>query len=105
MAWGRKKVAAERAAIPAEVLAIIESAAMYTRPGGEAPRVIVQPEGWSGFICNPDSAERWICRAFPELTPQQVERAVNYLGALIRSYQREQQPKQKRSSWMNSWRD
>lgn len=107
MGWGSKKVAAERAAIPAEVLASIESAAMYIRPGADefTPRVIVQPEGWSGFICTTDSAERWISKAFPELTMQQTERAVRYLSALVRQHQTEiAKPAKRRKNWVQGWR-
>ncbi|GJH97098.1 hypothetical protein ECZC10_49460 [Escherichia coli] len=49
MWWGSKKVAAERAALPGEILAAIEGVAMYTRHGDENnPRIVVQPVGWSG---------------------------------------------------------
>lgn len=103
--WGSKKVAAEQAAIPADVLALIESAALYSRPGtDEQARIIVQPEGWSGFMFSEESAERWMARAFPELTAEQKNRAVNYLAALVRSHHRERQPKAKRTNWMNRWR-
>lgn len=103
--WGAKKVAAEQAAIPADVLALIESAAMYSRPGDEnQPRIIVQPEGWSGFIFSPEAAGKWMAKAFPELTEEQQTRAANYLAALVRSHHRESQPVRKRTNWMNRWR-
>ncbi|EOW0250680.1 TPA: hypothetical protein ME573_001799 [Klebsiella pneumoniae] len=104
MGWGIKKLAAERAALSGEVLAAIEGAAMYTRHGdAEAPRIIVQPAGYTGFIYSEEAAEKWVRRAFIELTPYQVERAVNYLASLVRSHYREQRPKQKRESWMNRY--
>ncbi|EIX1762579.1 hypothetical protein OP658_002902 [Cronobacter sakazakii] len=103
--WGAKKVAAEQAAIPAEVLAIIEGASLYTRPGTDnQARVIVQAEGWSGFMFSEESAERWLAKAFPELTEEQKTRAVNYLAALVRSHHRESQPERKRTNWVNRWR-
>ncbi|HGV3498271.1 TPA: hypothetical protein ACNGY8_003902 [Klebsiella michiganensis] len=105
MGWGAKKVAAERAAIPAEVLVSIETASMYTRPGDEnTPRVIVQPEGWGGFICNSDSAERWISKAFPYLNNEQKTSAVNYLGALVRQHHADTAKSAKRATnWVNRY--
>lgn len=104
MGWGIKKVAAERAALSGEVLAAIEGAAMYTRHGDdESPRIIVQPAGYIGFIYSDEAAEKWVRRAFIELTPHQVERAVNYLASLVREHHREQQPKRQRNNWVNRW--
>ena len=89
MWWGSKKAAAERAALPGEILAAIEGVAMYVRHGDEnTPRIVVQPVGWSGFIYSDDVAEKWIRKAYPELK---------------RSHYREQRPKQKRESWMNRY--
>ncbi|EFC4414093.1 MULTISPECIES: hypothetical protein [Enterobacterales] len=104
MIWGIKKVAAERAALSGEVLAAIEGAAMYVRHGNdEAPRVVVQPAGWSGFIYSDHAAEKWIRKAYPELTQHQIDRAVNYMASLVRTHYREQRPKPQRSSWMNRY--
>ncbi|MBY8670652.1 hypothetical protein [Escherichia coli] len=105
MRWGSKKVAAERAALPGEILAAIEGVAMYVRHGDEnTPRIVVQPVGWSGFLYSDEAAEKWIRRAYPELTQYQIERAVNYLASLVRTHHRESRPERKRSNWMNSWR-
>lgn len=104
MWWGSKKAAAERAALPGEILAAIEGVAMYVRHGDEnTPRIVVQPVGWSGFIYSDDAAEKWIRKAYPELKQYQIERTVNYLASLVRSHYREQRPKQKRESWMNRY--
>ena len=63
MWWGSKKAAAERAALPGEILAAIEGVAMYVRHGDEnTPRIVVQPVGWSGFIYSDDAAENGFAR-------------------------------------------
>ncbi|PYA04147.1 hypothetical protein DMW43_15945 [Serratia marcescens] len=105
MGWGKKKVAAERAAIPDEILASIEGAQFYTRNGdNDAPRIIVQPEGFGGFIFSDDSVDKWLKRAFPELTPRQMERAANYLASLVRSHFRESRRSQEKAkNWVNGW--
>lgn len=98
-------MAAERAALPGEVLAAIDSASMYVRHDNNLPRIIVQPEGWTGFIYSDDSAERWLNKAFPgQLNEQQKGSAVRYMAALVRNHHRESQPKRQRTNWMNRWR-
>ena len=78
---------------------------MYPRNGEDSqPRIIVQPAGWTGFIFSDEAAEKWLKRAFPELTPQQIERAVNYLAALVRSQFREDRSGQGKSkNWVTGW--
>lgn len=103
MGWGIKKVAAERAALSGEVLAAIEGAAMYTRHGNaEAPRIIVQPAGYTGFIYSEEAAEKWVRRAFIELTPYRGTRS-QLSRLLVREHHREHQPKRQRNSWVNRW--
>lgn len=102
MWWGTKKVAAERAALSGEVLASIEGCAMYTRPGDDdAPRIIVQPAGYTGFIYSNEAAEKWVRRAFIELTPHQVDRAVNYLASLVREHHRSNTKTPRRDKWID----
>mgnify|MGYP004451817093 FL=1 len=101
MWWGSKKVAARSAALPGETLAAIEGVAMYTRHGDENnPRIVVQPVGWSGFLYSDEAAEKWIRRAYPELTQYQIERAVNYLASLVRSHHRDSRSEAQRERWM-----
>lgn len=102
--WGERKRTAERAAVTGEVLVAIESASLFTRNDGDLPRMVVQPAGWSGFMYSEENVSRWLDRAFPgALTPEQKQRALNYMESLVRQHHRDSQPKARRESWVKRY--
>lgn len=86
-----RKQHAVNSALPAEVLAALDGAAIYARQPGEdgAPRVIVQPVGFGGFIYDSQAAADFVAAAFPELNDAQASRAARYIGSLVSSYLRQ----------------
>lgn len=92
-------------ALPSEVLAALDGAAIYARQPGEAPRVIVQPVGFGGFIYDRTTAADFVAAAFPELNDAQASRAARYIGSLVSSYlrQTEQDMAEPRRNWATNW--
>ncbi|MEX5449692.1 hypothetical protein [Stutzerimonas stutzeri] len=94
-------------ALPSEVLAALDGAAIYARQPGEdgAPRVIVQPVGFGGFIYDHTAAADFVAAAFPELNVAQASRAARYIGSLVSSYlrQTEQDMAEPRRNWATNW--
>ncbi|WP_313038241.1 hypothetical protein [Stutzerimonas nitrititolerans] len=94
-------------ALPVEVLAALDGAAIYARQPGEddAPRVIVQPVGFGGFIYDSQAAANFVEAAFPELNDAQTRRAVRYIGGLVGSFlrQAEQDMTEPRRNWATNW--
>ena len=96
---------AVNSALPAEVLAALDGAAIYARQPGEEPRVIVQPVGFGGFIYDSQAAADFVAAAFPELNDAQASRAARYIGSLVSSYlrQTEQDMAEPRRNWATNW--
>ncbi|MGE4337385.1 MAG: hypothetical protein AB7E55_15585 [Pigmentiphaga sp.] len=94
-------------ALPSEVLATLDGAALYARQPGEdgAPRIIVQPVGFGGFIYDRAAAADFVAAAFPELNDAQASRAARYIGSLVGSYlrQAEQDMTEPRRNWATNW--
>jgi len=98
---------AVNSALPAEVLAALDGAAIYARQPGEdgAPRVIVQPVGFGGFIYDSQAAADFVAAAFPELNDAQASRAARYIGSLVSRHlrQTEQDMAEPRRNWATNW--
>ncbi|WP_052816807.1 hypothetical protein [Stutzerimonas stutzeri] len=94
-------------ALPSEVLAALDGAAIYARQPGEdgAPRVIVQPVGFGGFIYDRTAAADFVAAAFPELNDAQASRATRYIGSLVGGYlrQAEHDMAEPRRNWATNW--
>lgn len=103
--FGRNKT------LPADVSAAIEAAWIMERssdPDG-APRLAVALGGLRGaFIWDETEAARRITRRWPELNPEQIKRAVRYLGARVAIITAEQgrDPKRHtRKGWLRRYQD
>lgn len=83
-----KLFARRKAGLPDEVAAAIEAAEVFPRPGSDdAPRVFVALNGGlmrGSFEFSTDEARQRIARRWPELTSDQLDRAVAFLGARVR---------------------
>ena len=102
--FGRNKT------LPADVSAAIEAAWIMERSSDQdgAPRVAVALGGLrAAFIWSDDEAARRITRLWPELSPEQIKRAVRYLGtrvAIITAEQGRDPERHTRQNWLNRWR-
>lgn len=102
MAFGRKKeAAAEAAALPAQVMAVLDEATIHQRHSGDTERAIVQLPGLSGFLAGPDSCAAAVQKLWPSLSGEQVEIAVSRLAKNVRSYFR--QSEKGRTPWASRW--
>lgn len=97
----KKGAAADAAALPAEVLAVLDEATIHQRHSGDTPRAIVQLEGLSGFIAGPESSLAAVKKLWPWLTEDEAERAARYLGAHVRNHFRQAEPR--RTNWATRW--
>lgn len=79
--------ARRKAGLPDEVAAVIEAAEVFVRPGKDAPRVFVALNGGlmrGSFEFSTEEARQRIAKRWPELTNEQLERAVSFVGARVR---------------------
>lgn len=85
----RPEAVEQSTAIPPNVEAALEAATFHMRPGGEGDRVVVQIEGWRGFIHNPETCAKTLQAAFPELTEAQAQRGARFLASRVRLHARQ----------------
>lgn len=91
-------------ALPGEVLAAIEAANIFVRPGDDYERVIVQPAGYQGFLHDDEAARRFFMAAFPELTEGQLRRAIRYLASAVgRNLRMRAAGVQTKRNWVTDW--
>ncbi|MFH0025057.1 hypothetical protein ACFZAC_26165 [Pseudomonas fluorescens] len=96
-----KEAAAEAAALPADVLAILDEAVIWQRHSGDTERAIVQLPTLSGFMAGPESCAAAVQKLWPELDGEQVELAVKRLAKNVRNYFR--QNDKSRTPWASRW--
>lgn len=96
-------------AVPAELVASIESAVVTFRDYGDddgGARVLVKVSGvgafyWTGL----DDAAKRVGRAWPDLPETTARKAARLLASVMASRNRgEFKDKPQRMSWVNSWR-
>jgi len=81
----------ESSDLPADVMAALESATFHVRNGGgdkgDEPRLVVQVEGFRGFIMNRETCANWVKKAFG-LNDAQAKRGANFLANRARQHHR-----------------
>jgi hypothetical protein len=95
------KEAAEEAALPARVLAVLDQAAIWQRHSGDTDRAVIQLPGLTGFLAGPESSAAAVQTLWPELDEDQVEMAVRRLARNIKNHFRQQD--KTLISWCNRW--
>ncbi|MCM3565198.1 hypothetical protein [Hydrogenophaga intermedia] len=93
---------ADASALPADLVACIESCTVYQRHAGSEGdvRAIVQLDG-RGWVHNDEDTRNQLLRRWPELTETQLRRAVRHVGAKVR--QACAPAPAARQSWVRNW--